>query len=208
MLDEPLSRPHRLRYSVRGPEWAFAIPQGDLNALDEVMRRCALFWNGTGSLIVPVRSDGRINREIDGFLIARSVEHCFFHESLSDRAREAVAERFPRSSQLWDHFDDDEVHPLLFAPIPNEGAAKPPLLVPEFTSAPLRRANLACWGYMHPEDEDAWHERFEIRRITNRGEAAAALVAGQTEIDSTSPSASLHGIWALSRKMLRGIGHT
>jgi hypothetical protein len=44
--DEHFNRQHRLRYWVRGPEWAFVVPQGDLAALEDVMRICSAFWNG------------------------------------------------------------------------------------------------------------------------------------------------------------------
>jgi hypothetical protein len=54
VFDGHLNRQHRLVYYVRGPEWAFAIPAGDFDALDEVMRLCSGFWNGAGSLIVPI----------------------------------------------------------------------------------------------------------------------------------------------------------
>lgn len=33
MNDGHLNRQHRLQYVVRGPEWAFAVPAGDLDAL-------------------------------------------------------------------------------------------------------------------------------------------------------------------------------
>jgi hypothetical protein len=44
--DEHFNRQHRVRYWVRGPEWAFVVPQGDLAALEDVMRICSAFWNG------------------------------------------------------------------------------------------------------------------------------------------------------------------
>jgi hypothetical protein len=41
VFDAHLTRQQRIRYYVRGPEWGFAIPQGDLAALDDVMERCS-----------------------------------------------------------------------------------------------------------------------------------------------------------------------
>jgi len=60
VFDEHLNCQHRLRYLARGPEWAFAIPQGDLEVLEEVMGICSGFRNGVGSLLAPVRADGRM----------------------------------------------------------------------------------------------------------------------------------------------------
>ena len=71
VFDEHLNRQRRLTYFARGPEWAFAIPQGDLGALEDVMRRCSTFWNGVGSLLVPVRADGRIPPTVEGLLRIR-----------------------------------------------------------------------------------------------------------------------------------------
>lgn len=60
MFDAHLNRQVRLSYFARGPGWAFAVPEGDLDALEEVMRACSEFWNGAGSLLVPVSRDGRV----------------------------------------------------------------------------------------------------------------------------------------------------
>jgi len=58
VFDEHLNRQHRLSYATRGPEWAFMVPDGDLEALEEVMRLCSHFWNGAGTLLVPAGADG------------------------------------------------------------------------------------------------------------------------------------------------------
>lgn len=50
MFEEHLNRQHRARYFVRGPEWAFALPQGDLDVLEDVMRRCSASGTERGSL--------------------------------------------------------------------------------------------------------------------------------------------------------------
>ncbi len=147
MLDETFSRPYRLHYSVRGPEWAFGVPQGDLHALEDVMVRCAQFWNGAGSLIVPFTRDGRISEGLAQLLEVRQVEHCFLHEGLTARARETASARFEHTSRLYDGFDAAEIHPVFNAHRPAENEPMPPLLVPRFSSRKLRRAVLACWGY-------------------------------------------------------------
>jgi hypothetical protein len=41
---------HRLRYALRGGEFAFVIAHGDLEALEEIAAYCCDFWNGANSL--------------------------------------------------------------------------------------------------------------------------------------------------------------
>src|SRR4051812_48560642 len=117
MNDAHLNRQHRLLYSLRGPEWAFAIPQGDLEALEEVMRLCSEFWNGQGSLLIPVTKAGRIPDVIDLMLSVRPVDDCYLHPSLGERAQAAVQQRVGRAGPLYDEFSRWELHPLLLAPV-------------------------------------------------------------------------------------------
>jgi hypothetical protein len=188
MNDGHLNRQHRLQYVVRGPEWAFAIPQGDMDALEDVMRRCSTFWNGAGSLIIPVTSNGRIDPAFRDMLETRSVDACFAHERLSTRAREAALKLVGSVHPLYGGFDQGEIHPLLFAEQPSDTALKPSVLVPRFESAELRRVALAAWGYIHDEDVPHWRARFNIAEFA--GEAAfRALITGQVGFSSTSPLA-------------------
>jgi hypothetical protein len=71
VFDSHLNGQHRLNYLARGPEWAFAIPAGDFDALEEVMGLCSGFWNGAGSLIVTVTKAGRLDPYISHFLEIR-----------------------------------------------------------------------------------------------------------------------------------------
>jgi hypothetical protein len=70
MFDEHLDRQLLLNYFVRGPEWAIAIPKGDVEALEDAMRRCSTFWNGPGTLLIPVTEEGRLPRLLD-FRVSR-----------------------------------------------------------------------------------------------------------------------------------------
>jgi hypothetical protein len=51
---------HRLQFALRGTEWVFAIPSGDLAALDEIAARCCDFWNGANSLLIAVGDNGAL----------------------------------------------------------------------------------------------------------------------------------------------------
>ncbi|MGI8863656.1 MAG: hypothetical protein ACR2JH_04525 [Solirubrobacteraceae bacterium] len=184
MFDEHLDRQHRLTYFARGPEWAFAIPQGDLDALEDVMRRCSTFWNGVGSLLMPVRADGRIPPTIKGLLGIRPVDACYMHESLGEKAR-AAAQQLAGAVPLWDGFDRHELHPLNLLGAeerPPEDVMEPP----RFRSAALRRVALAVWGYVQDEDAAHWAERYQV--VEREGEDAhGALLRGQIEGQSISP---------------------
>jgi hypothetical protein len=83
LFDDHLNRQHRLSYFARGPEWAFALPQGDLSALDDVMRVCAANWNGAGSVFISVAKRGRIQSG-DDLLRVRPVDMVWMHRSLGD----------------------------------------------------------------------------------------------------------------------------
>ena len=187
MFDEHLNRQHRLDYVIRGPEWAFAIPQGDVAALEDVMRHCSGFWNGVGSLIVPIRADGRMPRWLDAFLATAGLDGWFAHEALSATARSAVTRRLPNVVRLSDRFDRHETHPLhLRGPRPAVGAAKPALDVPEFRTAGLRRIALALWGHIPEADSSDWNAYYDVAALD--GEAAhAALLTGQVGSGSESP---------------------
>jgi hypothetical protein len=187
VFDEHLNRQHRLSYLVRGPEWAFAIPQGDIAALEDVMRRCSGFWNGVGSLIVPVRSDGRMPRWLDASLMAAGVDECFTHEALRETAQAAVRRRFPDVFPLSDRFDRQETHPLhLRGPRPAPAASKPMMSVPEFHSAGLRRIALAVWGHIPDGEAEDWAAYYDVATLD--GDAAhSALVSGQVGSESDSP---------------------
>jgi hypothetical protein len=187
VFDEHLNRQHRLSYFVRGPEWAFALPQGDVAALEDVMRRCSGFWNGVGSLIVPVRKDGRMARQVDDLLAAAGVDECFTHEALRSTAQAAVRRRFPNALPLSDKFDRHETHPLhLRGPRPAAAAPKPMMSVPRFRSASMRRVALAVWGYIPDDDAADWLAYYDCATLDEEA-AHSAQLSGQVGSDSDSP---------------------
>jgi hypothetical protein len=185
--DAHLNRQHRLLYSVRGPEWAFAIPQGDLEALEDAMRRCSGFWNGAGALLIPVTKNARIPSVIDELLDTRNVDGCYIHQSLGESAQRAVRERISHAPLLYDGFDDHEVHPLHLARERDDllGGA-PAVFIPVFQSATMQRVALATWGFLPEEDLPHWRARFEVGELG--GDAAyRALVQGQVGPLYTAP---------------------
>lgn len=182
--DDSLTRHHRLRYSVRGPEWAFLVPSGNLDALEDTMRRCSAFWNGAGSLIVPVDARGRIPAFIDNFLEARAVDEAWAHPSLPSPWLGALAGRFPSLSTLHDDFDRHETHPLRLLPPDGE---LPSIVVPHEHSATMRRLRLALWGDIAKDDLEHYERRCEVRAAARGAESWQALVDGQVDGQHTSP---------------------
>lgn len=180
---------HRLEYSVRGPEWAIAVRQGDIDALDDVMRRCSLFWNGAGTLIVPISADGRINGDIANLRAILDPERCFIHDSVTEAGRQRLRSLFAATAPLRDDFDRHEAHPLAFVPVVNveAGELRQTIEVPVFASATLQRATLACWGHVADDDLPYWAERFDPVRQEDRRLASRALVAGQLSPAAPSP---------------------
>jgi hypothetical protein len=186
MNDAYLNRQHRLLYSVRGPEWAFAIPQGDLDALEDVMRRCAQVWNGAGAVLIPVATNGRIPAVIELLLKTCKVDVCYLHPSLGEPAQRAVRKRVSDAMPLYDGFDDHEIHPLHLAPERDDLRPVLSVLIPRFEFPILRRVALATWGFIPDEELPYWRRRFEVGEVG--GEAALrALVQGQAGPMFSSP---------------------
>jgi hypothetical protein len=185
MFDSDLNGQHRLNYLARGPEFAFAIPAGDLDVLEEVMGLCSGFWNGAGSLIVPVTKAGRLDPHLGHFLAIRPVDRCWIHPSLGDRARAAVERAMP-CAPLHPLFDENEVHPLLLAPPPADPSKLPALFIPELEGRSLRRLALALWGTVFEEDLPEWHNRYAVLRVDGE-RALDALVHGQSGSWPNSP---------------------
>jgi hypothetical protein len=185
MFDSHLNGQHRLNYLARGPEFAFAIPAGDLDALEEVMGLCSGFWNGPGSLIVPVTRTGGLDGYLSRFLAIRPVDRCWLHPGLGDPARAAVERTMP-SAALHSHFDESEVHPLLLAPAPLDPGKPPPLLVPDFEARTMRRLTLALWGKLFDEDLPEWRDRYAVSRVDGE-RALDALVHAQSGPWPASP---------------------
>jgi hypothetical protein len=90
------------------------------------MRRCSTFWNGAGSLIIPVRRDGRIRAVIDWLPRSRPADACFSHERLRGRAVEGLQRNTGGAQRLWNGFDRHENHPLRLVKGPDAGVRRPP----------------------------------------------------------------------------------
>src|ERR1051326_1561125 len=160
MFEQPSVQVSRLSYSLRGPEWGFAVPQGDLEALEDVLRLCSTFWNGIGSLIIPVRSDGRIYHSLDRALEVRKVEQVLAHESLEECASEALRERVGRVAPLR-AIDKHEIHPL-FLSLNDRDEILETVWRPILATKRLRRIALATWGHISEDDFDDWASRFAL----------------------------------------------
>lgn len=166
----------RLTYTLRGPEWAFAIPQGDLAALEEVIRLCSSFWNGLGSLIVPVRSDGTLYPFLDRLLEVRQVDQVLAHDSVGERAREALGARFREVGSLW--MDDGEIHPYYLS-LNDRDESLASIQRPILGSRRLRRVAETTWGYIADDEVKDWRRRFEVTEETRRREALRGIVEAQ-----------------------------
>ena len=191
MFEPPASHQVGLTFYYRGPEWAIAVRQGDMEALTWVLRRCSQFWNGAGTLIIPVRSDGRTWPIISDYLDSRPVEACYVHESVPETAQARLARklgssRVGRWSPIWDGFDDHEMHPLLLQPLPPDPTQSRMLRIPRFTSERLKRISVATWGHLPNEDLAHYRSYFNVGEVTAPLQAHAAMLGGQ--LNGTSPT--------------------
>jgi len=158
MFEQPQVQVNRLSYSIRGPEWGFAVPQGDLDALEDILRLCSSFWNGIGSLIIPVRRDGRIYHSLDRALEVRDVEQVFVHEHVGERAEESLRMRLKNVRPLTNHFDRNEIHPL-FLSLNDRDEVHSKLQRPLLNTKRLSHIALATWGHIPGDDIEEWKKR-------------------------------------------------
>jgi hypothetical protein len=179
-------RQYRLRHLVRGPLYAFAVPQGDLDALSDVARICSEFWNGANSIVFGVRRDGRIPGWLDDLRRLSDLDACYLHEGLGERARRGALGRFPGASPIYEGLVDDEVHPLHVAPEPASGKDRVRVAIPRYDSGELRRLALIAWGELPAGERKYWHERVDLFERAG-ATAHGALLAGQVASGNTSP---------------------
>lgn len=185
LFDTHLDGQHRFGYLVRGPEWAFILPRGDLEALDDALRKCATLWNGAGTLLLSVDRETGVTAW-DELLETRPVDDVWLHPALDHDLGAVARSRFPEAQPMHERFDSEEVHPVLLAPEVRPGDPKPSLLVPQAPSVELDRVRLALWGHLEEEDLPYWRDKFEVGQA--RGEAfLPALLSGQIEAPPTSP---------------------
>jgi hypothetical protein len=184
VFEEALNAHRRLRYSVRGPEWAFVIPHGDMDALEDVMQRCSGFWNGAGSLIIPIRRSGWTPSWVDYLLETRSVDLTWIHEAVDQSLRERIREKLGQTGILRDNFDRDETHPLRLAAADQRLGR---LTIPAKDTAVSRTLALALWGHINEPDLPYYQERYEISEAQPGASNWKALVDGQIDGPVTSP---------------------
>jgi hypothetical protein len=186
VFEEPLNAHRRLRYSVRGPEWAFVIPHGDWTALADTMRCCSSFWNGAGSLIVPVKRDGALPRSLGTLLEAREVDLAWVHPSIDDTLYARLTERLGQLARMHERFDQYETHPLRLRSA-KEGTERRRLIVPSTGTRATRMMALALWGEISDEDLPHYQDRYDVSAAPPGAATWQSLIDGQIAGPVTSP---------------------
>jgi hypothetical protein len=180
---------HRILHAFRGAEYAFAIPDGDLDVLAEVIGWCCDIWNGANSLLIPVTADGSYPPYVEQFLELRPIDQMVIHTSLPDGTDRVFGERFGHDivSVHWERLLANDLHPLNLQPSFQRGSApegRPPLPIPAYDDDALARIARVVWGRLDPEDDAEFREAFLLEQ--HEGEASHfALVDGQ--VRRTSP---------------------
>jgi hypothetical protein len=173
---------HRLQFAVRGGEYAFAIREGDLAALDQIVTICGQVWNGANSLIVPVSEDAELPVLVDHATANRDVERVFIQKAVGKAGQARLAARFPgRTIQLHDHALQFDLHPLNLQPSfrdPPQGGPSEVLPIPVYDNDALQRiARVAC-GFIEDAGVGAYGEAFVLDERTGPA-AHSALLSSQ-----------------------------
>jgi len=201
VFEEPLNAHRRLRYSVRGPEWAFVIPHGDWDALADAMRRCSSFWNGAGSLILPVKANGALPRTLNALLDAREIDLAWVHPSIDEALYPRLTEKLRQLARLHERFDQHETHPLRLRSA-DEDKPRGRLVVPSTDSAVKRMLTLALWGDISKEDLPHYQRRYEVSWPSPGKASWKSLIDGQIAGPVTSPllmvQEGMNLVWASS----------
>jgi hypothetical protein len=174
----------RLRGVLRGPECAFAIPRGDLDALDEVAALCCDIWNGAGSLILPISPQGRVRGGYEQYLQIRGVDECFLHARVPPET-DATVRALGLTVVRFDpeHIREGSLHPLNLQPGYRDPARKTGLLVPNLDDPRLERLLRMVWGRIDDEDQPEYEKAFELY-AREAASAWVALLESQIELTS------------------------
>lgn len=178
-----MARQHRLQFALRGAEWAFAVPEGDLAAVEDVAALCCDFWNGANSLLIAVSEDGSLSDGLDSMLAIRDVERVWVHQRVNEAHQASLHERFgpERVGRIWAGLTRHELHPLNLQPAyrePPQGGPQLAVPVPSYKDPALARVSRVAWGRIDDDDRADYAEAFLLEE--HEGEAAHfALVDGQ-----------------------------
>jgi hypothetical protein len=181
----------RIRYTIRGPEWAFAVPQGDLAALDDVMRFAVSFWNGVNSLIVPVDRRGRMPTEIIKHLLwVRPAEQLLVHPRVDDRLHGSLTKLGVPLGRMDARVLKRELGPLTLITEPVAVSEAIADLHLGQANERLARVQRAAWGEIPDEERRTWNRLYRIPDVQENPNPLAGLafsqIAGRSPLAATT----------------------
>ncbi len=183
MFDSHLNSHGRLSYYGHGPEWAFVIPDGDTDALLDVVRVCSRVWNGVNNIIVVAGANGRLRGHWRADIASRAIDQTWLHPSLSEQARAAAVQaKLPGLVSWGTGFGFDGLHPSHLVADPN--APRWPMTMPRHQDEPLRHMAAVTWGIV--EDSGDWTGVCDFG-VADGDFGFSADVSGQVGFNSTSP---------------------
>ena len=180
---QPASRsgPFTLTLTLRGPEYAVVLPRGDTRALLDVCRTLAQVWNGAGTLLIPVEEDGSIVTSLVPELAILRPDQVLVHPAVSEQARDAAANRWPRTAMWSDSVFERQVHSWWL--VRDSNAHDVPLPMPAPATPGEELVASVLWGYVNPEDVDQIRKQFAPQPVT-----AEELLITQVEAQVTGLS--------------------
>jgi hypothetical protein len=177
MFDAHLNARYTPMFYAHGPEWGFAVPAGDFDALRDAVGLCSRVWNGAGALILVCDSQGKLRPECE--------REVWLHPRLAAAPREALSANPKISAVDWELLQLSfwGAHPAELVPRPAHPDFAVPMTLPIFMSESLRRIAEVTWGII--EEAQSWCD-FDLGSMQDAS-AFLPLLGGQLGFNMTSP---------------------
>jgi hypothetical protein len=184
LFDDHLDRLVRSTFYAHGPERAYVIPNGNLDAFEECVGFACEVWNGAGGIILIATEDGTLLPSCERHVARRFLDEAWLHPALSEAAVRQLNERRDLPIRGWDEplgFPDP--HPVDLLNI-SPGNAEWQMTRPRFSAPGLAHVASATWGRI--SNSQRWSDYFDLG-VVDDANAFMSLLGGQLGINSFSP---------------------
>ena len=149
--------PHTLSLTLRGPEYAVVLPHGDSDALLDVCRNLSDLWNGSGTLLIPVKEDGSPVSCLIPDLTILTPDQFLVHPTVGTAAAEAAMRRW-RAARWSEAILQLQVHSWWV--VRDAEMHDKPLAMPAPSTPAEELLAAVLWGYIDPANMGEVRKQF------------------------------------------------